>query len=204
MTDRLRLVSALAALPLAMLALAGCGPGSSSARSVVGATAISLSVDQPYCSPAGAQQLCSLKVAYANTSADPVEIDATSTIVKDLAGVVHAASAGEAAKSLAIGAGASSFVQWGVTIPSDELVAEVVWMDGQGREVSVRIAGSATPTPTPSPTPATPTPARTPSPTVTPTQKPTQKPTPTPTSTPKPTRTPSATPMPTSPIGSIG
>ncbi len=211
MTRRRSRLASIAVGPLVLLGVAACGPDSGAAGIGAAASQISLSSDQPLCSPAGSQQLCSLKVGYVNTSADAVEIDATSTVIKDLAGVVHAASAGEGARTLSIDPGSQGFVQWGVSIPINELVAEVVWMDGQGREVSLRLAGSPTPTPSPSPSAAlsssataSSTNSLTPTPPSTPPPAPTRTATPTPAPTPSPTPTASATPRPSSPIGTIG
>ena len=217
MTTRRHRLASIALGPLVVLGVAACGADSGATGIGPAASQISLSSDQPFCSPAGSQQLCSLKVGYVNTSADAVEIDATSTVVKDLAGVVHAASAGEGARTLSIDPGSQGFVQWGVTIPINELVAEVVWMDGQGREVSLRLAGSPTPTASTGPSTAPvssatasssatapPTESLTPAPPSTPPPAPTRTATPTPKPTRSPTPTASATPRPSAPIGTIG
>ena len=221
MTVHRRMLEASVGSLLLAAGLVGCSAAASAPPVPSGASlsnpgkvadGVSVSADQPYCSPAGEQQLCSVTVWYVNTTDQPVTIDATRTVVTDSGGAAHTGTADASATSLGVQPKARSSVLWGVLLPKDTLISGVVWTSAEGSTAGTGFGPSPSstelpsdvPTLTESPTPATssPTVSGTPTPSETPTPTPT--PTPTTTATSKPTPKPTPKPSATSPIGSIG
>jgi hypothetical protein len=178
---------------------------------------ISLSIDPPVCVRAGANDLCQFNVYYLNGTTDTVEIDATTTVVKDSIGTTYSGTTSEEAKRLTLDTNARKLLLWAFTLPYGVKPVEIVWVSSDGR-VAKAIVGDATasaspsepvsPTASPSESPSeSPSPVESPTPSATPTPTPTPSPTASPskTATPKPsptkTRRPSSTPP---PDGSIG
>jgi len=171
---------------------------------------ISLSIDQPVCVRAGANDLCQFNVYFLNGTSDAVEIDATSLVVKDGIGTTYSGTTGAEAKRLALEPNERKLLLWSFTLPYGVKPVEMVWVGNDGRVAKV-IISLTTPSPTPTetatpePSPTDPsTPSATPTPTpITPTPTPSASPTKTATPKPSPskTRRPSSTPP---PDGSIG
>jgi hypothetical protein len=204
-----------------VLALSGCRAATPLTESAVRAGTpgevaggVSLSVESMSCSPASAEQLCSLRVWYANATQSDLRIDASRLLIRDSSGGYRTGTVDGSASSLSIQAQGRALVLWGVVLPADVHPVSVVWSADSGGLVVADVGGasatsSGSPSPTASLTPsASGSPAPTSAPTPTPTRTPTATPKPTRTARPTPTARPTARPRPsasaTTPIGSIG
>lgn len=174
---------------------------------------ISLSIDPPVCVRAGSNDLCQFNVYYLNGTSDTIEIDATTTVVKDGIGTTYSGTTSAEAKLVTLDPNTRKLLLWAFTLPYGVQPVEVVWVSSDGR-IAKAIVGDATASPSPTgPESPTASPTESPSPVESPTPSATPTPTPTPTPSASPTRTATPKPSPTKtrrpsstppPDGSIG